>query len=121
MHEILELLDFDNPDYESLEIEPYFKDKIKDFISKIDIKNVINTYKEYEFLYEKDNNIYHGIIDLMLEYNDSIRIIDYKLKNVDDPNYIKQLNSYKDYISTKTNKKIDIYLFSIIDGSFNKI
>ena len=39
----------------------------------------------------------------------------------EDDAYIKQLNSYKDYISTKTNKKIDIYLFSIISGTLNKI
>ena len=121
IHEALELLDFNNPDYSMLDIDSFYIEKIKKFINKIDIKNVINIYKEYEFLYEKEDNIYHGVIDLILEYNDSIKIIDYKLKNVDDPNYIKQLNSYRDYISTKTNKKIDIYLFSIIDGSLNKI
>lgn len=121
MHEILELLDFNNPNFDDLEIEEYFKEKIKSFISQIKIEDVINIYKEYEFSYIKDNNNYHGIIDLILEYKDSIRIIDYKIKNVNDENYIKQLNSYKDYISTKTNKKIDIYLFSIIDGTLNKI
>ena len=121
MHEILELLDFNNPNFDDLEIEEYFKEKIRSFISQINIEDVVNIYKEYEFSYVKDNNNYHGIIDLILEYSDSIRIIDYKLKNVNDDNYIKQLNSYKDYISTKTNKKIDIYLFSIIDGTLNKI
>ena len=121
MHEILELIDFKNPDYESLDIDDYYKDKIKGFISQIDIDKVVNIYKEYEFLYEEDQNIYHGIIDLILEYEDSIKIIDYKLKNVDDENYVKQLNSYKDYLSLKTNKKIEIYLFSIISGTLNKI
>lgn len=121
VHEILELIDFKNPDYDNLDIDDFFKSKIKNFIDKLDINNIINTYKEYEFLYEKDNNLYHGIIDLIVEYEDSIKIIDYKLKNTEDDAYIKQLNSYKDYISTKTNKKIDIYLFSIISGTFNKI
>ena len=121
MHEILELFDFNNPNFDDLDIDDYYKNKIRDFINKINIKDVLNIYKEYEFMYEVDNTIYHGIIDLILEYKDSIKIIDYKLKNIDDPNYIKQLNSYRDYISTKTNKKIDIYLFSIIDGSLNKI
>ena len=121
MHEILELIDFKNPDYNLLDIDDYYKGKIKDFISQINIEKVKNIYKEYEFLYEENQNIYHGIIDLILEYDDSISIIDYKLKNVDDENYVKQLNSYKDYLSTKSNKKIDIYLFSIIDGTLNKI
>ena len=121
VHEMLELIDFKNPDYDNLDIDDFFKNKIKNFIEGLDVNNIINTYKEYEFLYEKDNNLYHGIIDLMIEYEDSIKIIDYKLKNTDDEAYIKQLNSYKDYISTKTNKKIDIYLFSIIAGTLNKI
>ena len=121
MHEILELIDFKNPDYSVLDIDDYYKDKIKTFISQIDIDKVENVYKEYEFLYKDNNSIYHGIIDLILEYKDSISIIDYKLKNVEDENYIKQLNSYKDYLSIKTNKKIDLYLFSILSGTLNKL
>ena len=121
IHEVFELIDFSNPDYDSIDLEPFYKDKIKEFIKKIDIDKVINIYKEYEFLYEVNKRIRHGVVDLMLEYEDEIKIIDYKLKNLDDQNYVKQLNNYRDYISTKTNKKIDIYLFSIIDGSFSKI
>ena len=42
--------------------------------------------------------MYHGIIDLMLEYSDNIKIIDSKLKNISDNEYLKQLNGYKTYI-----------------------
>jgi len=121
MHEVLELIDFINPNYADLEIDEYYKNKIKNFINQLDIENIEKIYKEYEFLYTKDNSVYHGIIDLMVEYKDLVKIIDYKLKNVEDEGYIKQLNSYKDYISMKTNKKIEIYLFSIVSGSFSKI
>ncbi len=121
IHEIFELIDFNNPSYEDLDISDYYKDKIKDFISEINQEEIINTYKEYEFIYEDENNIYHGIIDLILEYENHIKIIDYKLKNIDDENYIKQLNSYKNYISKKTNKKIEVYLFSIVSGIFEEI
>ena len=82
--------------------------------SMIDTKDIINVYKEYEFSYEKDDNYFHGIIDLILEYEDKIKIIDYKLKNIDDENYDKQIKTYKEYLSTKTNKKIETYLFSIL-------
>ena len=34
----------------------------------------------------------------MVEYDNHINIIDYKLKNIDDENYIKQLQGYKEYI-----------------------
>ena len=121
MHEVLEYVNFENPNFDELEIEDYYKTKIKNFIKQINISDVINVYKEYEFSYQKEDSDYHGIIDLILEYDDSIKIIDYKLKNVNDENYVKQLLSYKDYISLKTKKKIDVYLFSIIDGTLNKL
>ena len=51
----------------------------------------------------------------MLEYNDHIDIVDYKLKNVDDEKYIKQLNGYKNYIMMKSKKRVNLYLYSIMD------
>ena len=62
-----------------------------------------------------------GIIDLMLEYDNCIKIIDYKLKNTSDKAYLEQLTGYKKYISTKTNKDIQIYLYSIIDGQLKEL
>ncbi len=121
VHEVLELLDFKNPKYDNLGIDKFYIEKIKKFIEEINVDKAINIYKEYEFRYKKDDTFYNGIIDLIIEYSDKISIIDYKLKNVEDENYIKQLNSYKDYILSKTNKKIDIYLFSIINGTLKKL
>ena len=74
-----------------------------------------NIYKEYEFIYKKDDEVLHGIIDLMLEYNDHIDIIDYKLKHVSDDAYLKQLKGYQEYIYNLTKKKTNIYLYSIMD------
>ena len=121
IHEIFELIDFKNINIDSFEIENSYKDKIKAFLSKIDLKNIINYYQEYEFIYEKGNVTYHGIIDLILEYNDKMVIIDYKLNNIDDVSYINQLNNYKKFVSGKTNKKIELYLFSIMSESFKEI
>ena len=78
-------------------------------------------YKEYEFIYEENNTTSHGIIDLMIEYDNNIKIIDYKLKNVDDDGYIKQLSGYKDYISKKSGKDVSIYLYSIINGELKRL
>ncbi len=121
IHKVFELIDFKNPNYDDLDIDDFYKERIKSFISKIDLKEVINIYKEYEFIYEEDDIVRPGVIDLILEYKDNIKIIDYKLKNTDDSNYVKQLNSYKDYIARNTTKKIDLYLFSVIDGSLEKV
>lgn len=119
IHEILELIDFNNPNYDLIE-DDFIKNKIKHFISMIDINNC-NIYKEYEFIYYDNSIEYHGIIDLLLEYEDKINIIDYKLNNIKDENYIKQLTGYKKYISSLTNKPIDIYLYSIINNTLEKI
>ena len=114
IHSILENIDFHNPNYNN--IDKNYVPFIKSFLESEIMKNLdCNIYKEYEFKYEVDNTIYHGFIDLMLEYDDYINIIDYKLKYITSKEYIKQLNGYKDYIESITNKKVYTYLYSIID------
>ena len=116
VHEIFELLDFRNIDL-SLVDNKFIRNKVEKFLSN-DLLKIIsnaNIYKEYEFIYNKDNNEYHGIIDLMLEYDNHIDIIDYKLKSITDENYIKQLNGYKEYIEKISNKNVSTYLYSILD------
>lgn len=122
VHEMLELLDFKNIDLSIIDDE-FIKSKINKFLKNDLLKNIekANIYKEYEFIYTKDNNEYHGIIDLMIEYSDHIDIIDYKLKGITDENYIKQLNGYKEYIENLTNKKVNTYLYSILDETVLKI
>ena len=117
IHYLLEILDFKNIDLDKLNISDFYKNKIKKLLnSKIfnDIENC-KIYKEYEFEYEKDDNIYHGVIDLMIESSNEVKIVDYKLKNIDDEGYIKQLNGYKEFIENKLNKKVSVYLYSIMD------
>ncbi len=116
VHEIFELLDFRNIDL-SLVDNKFIRNKVEKFLSNDLLKNISNAniYKEYEFIYNKDNNEYHGIIDLMLEYDNHIDIIDYKLKSITDENYIKQLNGYKEYIEKISNKNVITYLYSILD------
>ena len=115
VHYELEVLDFNNPNTSDKNIIKFLESDLLKNISKGKI------YKEYEFMYEKDNTINHGIIDLMIEYPDYIDIIDYKLKNIEDENYIKQLKGYKEYIENKTNKSVNLYLYSIIDNKYDII
>ena len=121
MHYYLETLDLHNP-YLS-DIESPFKEKIEIFLKCDLIKNIkeAKVYQEYEFIEEKDNEKKHGIIDLMLEYVDHIDIIDYKLKNIDDEAYFKQLNGYKEYVKSISNKKVNIYLYSLMDSRYQKL
>lgn len=119
LHSYLEQIDFNNPNYDLI------PDKYRRFIEKfinsgLNFSNC-NIYKELEFVYNVDSKNKHGIIDLMLEYSDEVKIIDYKLNNIKDNAYLEQLNGYKEYISTKSNKRIKIYLYSIIDGVLEEL
>ena len=112
MHEIFELTDFKN-----IETDNKYINKLLD---SFDFKNA-EVYQELEFIFIKDDIKYHGIIDLMLEYSDKIYIVDYKLKNIDDENYIKQLSVYYDYVKSISDKEVNLFLYSIIDNKVKKI
>ncbi len=122
VHEILEYLDFNNPNLDNIN-DSNIKDKINIFLNTDIIQSNLNNsfYKEYEFMYLEDNNQMHGIIDLLIEKKDSYIIVDYKLKNIDDPLYDKQLNGYKKYIEEKTGKRVECYLYSILNSKYRKI
>lgn len=110
VHEKLEFADFE-----------VGEDKIIQQLFKYIDKDYEKIYREFEFTDMKEGNLYHGIIDLMLEYKDYINIVDYKLKNVDDEKYNMQLKGYKDYIEKISNKKVNIYLYSIMDEIVKKL
>ena len=122
VHEVFELIDFKNFNPEIIEDE-FIRKKVERFLNNDLLQNVKESeiYHEYEFEYKENDTEYHGIIDLMLEYEEKIDIIDFKLKNVSDENYIKQLNGYKNYIEKISNKNVNIYLYSIIDETMNQI
>lgn len=110
IHEELEYADFDKKNNKYLE-------KLFNVISS----DYINIYREYEFSYQEDNIVYNGVIDLMLEYENYINIIDYKLKNIADEKYNLQLKGYKNYIESISNKKVNIYLYSLLDDKILKV
>lgn len=110
---------FETTDFKNANITGKYKDLVMNFIKKIDTN--CDIYKEYEFIYKIDNDLKHGVIDLMLVYSDHVDIIDYKLKNTIDDNYKKQVQGYKDYIYSILNKDINTYLYSILNNELIKI
>ena len=114
MHYLLEIIDFKNPQLDL--IDEKYRSFITNFLnSGLDLKSA-KIYKEYEFVTEES----HGIIDLLLEYENEVIIVDYKLKNIDDNAYNDQLKGYKTYIQNKLNKNVTVYLYSIIDSNLVK-
>ena len=122
VHEYLEFFDFKNPCIEKIENKEV--QKIINRLLQCSIFQNIDkakVYQEYEFIDEEENQELHGIIDLMLVYDDYIDIIDYKLSNIYDEHYDEQLNGYYKYIQKKTDKKINLYLYSLISGNFREV
>jgi ATP-dependent helicase/nuclease subunit A len=115
MHYIFEIYNFNNSNLDDLKIDDIYKDRIKSFLNHKELQNInqAKVYKEHEFLYKEGNKEYHGIIDLLLEYKDHLDIIDYKTSDIDEKEYLDQLNGYKKYIENINNKKTNIYLYSI--------
>lgn len=120
VHEALEFIDFKNPNYEGL--DSLIAKKIRAFLNQPFLKNLkeAEIYKEYEFIDEKETTK-HGIIDLLLVYQDHVDIIDYKLKQISDEAYKKQLEGYRSYIREMTDKKTKIYLYSVLDETFQEL
>ena len=118
IHYVLENLDFINPDFSNIDLPTIYVDKIKSFLKtelfNNDIKEI---YKEYDFIYEDKM----GTIDLIIEYDNVIKVVDYKLKNINDISYSEQLKGYKSYLEKITNKEIELYLYSILDEKLERI
>lgn len=122
-HYLLENINFNKNDIDNYNIDDFYKQKINDFLNQDIFKNLHTgkIYKEYEFIELDGNTKKHGIIDLMIEYDDYIDIIDYKFKKIDDENYNNQLIGYKNFIEKKTQKKVNIYLYSILNNKLKNV
>ena len=122
-HSALESLDLANPDIDNLPTTDFVKNNLKIVLNNEIFKNIKNgkRYHEHEFYFVKDNESYHGIIDLFVVYDDYIDIIDYKLSNTDSEEYIRQLSIYKEYVKSKWNKQINVYLLSLLKSEIKKL
>ncbi len=122
-HSALEAIDFNKPNIDELPVSQFVKDNLRTILTHPIFQNIslAKTYHEHEFYYTKNQEEYHGIIDLLAVYDDYIDIIDYKLYNLDSEEYIRQLKVYKEYVALKYNKNINVYLLSLIKKEIQKL
>lgn len=120
-HKLLEFTDLKNPDFSNLHEKE--KNLIMNFLNQDIIKKskIINYYHEYHFIFEKNNVVVNGIIDLLIEAIDKFIIIDYKLSNVEKNEYISQLSVYKNYVKSINEKPVETYLYSILKNEIKKV
>ena len=124
IHEYLEYLNFYCIDEElqKYEVEPFYRKKIKAFLHQpLFNQTILFFYKEYEFVIEENGEIKKGIIDLLIETENTFIIIDYKLKTIEKEEYKNQVEGYKKYIQKITDKKVEGYLYSILDEKLLKV
>lgn len=121
IHYYLEMIDFNDPNYSLVEED--LVPKVKAFLGCDLLKNIktAKIYKEYEYIDNSDQIENRGVIDLIIEEEDCLKVIDYKAKNIDDEAYEEQLKNYKSYLKKITNKKIELYLYSIIEEKYKSI
>ncbi len=123
VHEVMESIDFKNPDLSNLNIDDNTKKLVKMALDNPLFKNAskAKAYKELEFKFNYNNKSYNGIIDLLLVYSDRVEIIDYKLSNIDSEEYVRQLSIYKKFVESKTNLPISCFLYSLAKGVSKKV
>ena len=78
-----------------------------------------NVYREYSYFDAESNNTY--IIDFFILGARSITLIDFKLLNIDVPEYDAQVKRYAKHLQKVFNKKVDAYLLSIINKNWRKV
>jgi ATP-dependent exoDNAse (exonuclease V) beta subunit len=78
-------------------------------------------FPEYEFYEKKGDYLKRGIIDLLIISDNSVSVIDFKLRNIDDYAYVEQLLGYYEYLESKVNKKIDLFLYSLFEMRLKRI
>lgn len=120
LHQKLEFIDFNNLENEIQKADKEIQGILRN-IEKVVNNDEAKYYSEYQFQYRNEDRIITGIIDLLVETENQIIIIDYKLRDIDKPEYEQQLKTYKDYMNKISNKKVEMYLLAIISNKIKKI
>ena len=132
-NEELALIWFDYNDVSFLKSEKILDkfDKIDAIFDKNKVKNAIFKEKELNEIKEKllkldKENFKNYVLEEFYKYNISAvtfvsKNYPEKLKNIDDEEYLNQLEGYKNYIYNKTKKEVNIYLYSILDNDLKII
>lgn len=120
LHRYLEIVDLESKDT-SFIASPKDRaliDKVLAMGVFADLKGA-KVYREY--VYPDHESGGQGSIDLFIKYADRIVLVDYKTKNIDDPEYLDQVERYASYLRSAFNVPVEKYLLSIIKGELKRV
>lgn len=120
VHEQLEFCDLFKIDDELQKADGPLKQALTSLNSSNLLKDMINYYPEFQFKVGGQFEM-NGIIDLLVETNDKFIVIDYKLNNIDKAEYIQQVTTYVDYVSSVSTKQVEGYLLSLMSGEVKRV
>lgn len=120
LHYYLEHLDFESDDLS------YIKNRqMRKYVYNVKnsplFKGVKNKDVRHEYHFYDNSSGIEGYIDALIIKENEVDIVDFKLKNIDEIEYVSQLNIYKDYIKKVTNKPIKMYLLAAITGEIKEV
>ena len=120
LHAYLEKMDLDNRSLEFIKNRQMRK-YVYNVMNSSLFNNVKNSQVRHEYrFYDEDNGI-QGYIDALIIKENEIDIVDFKLKNIDEIEYDKQLRVYKSYISKITDLPIRMYLLAALTGEVREV
>lgn len=120
LHAYLEKMDLDSKDLDYVK-NRQMKKYVYNVINSSLFKGIKNEQVRHEFRFFDSQNNIQGYIDALIIKDDEIDIVDFKLKNIDEVEYDRQLRVYKDYLSKKTNFPIKMYLLAALTGEIREV
>ena len=126
IHRCLELIDFTAdpaPQIEKLGEAEFAKEKITRFfrLPLFREKKIIDSYHEHRFLWRRGDESISGVIDLILETEEELIVIDYKLSDINKEEYDRQLNLYSGYLRSVSPKRVSAYLYSLLNEELRRV
>ena len=120
MHLLMEEVDFKTKDVSFIK-DNWERNHIKKVLNCHIFENIDKAiiHKEYQFIDYINNK--NGVIDLLLVFEDSAYVVDYKLKHIDDSAYVNQLKVYKNFVESYMKKPCKCYLLSLLDGDLKEV
>lgn len=125
LHRYLEYIDFHHfeEDLKKYNVPHLLQEKLRAMLKSPIFQDIEKStfYQEYSFLYEEENKEKTGIIDLLIVKEEEWIIVDYKTSDINEKEYIKQVQGYMEYIKTITDKPVKGYLYSLLKEEYKEV